>query len=150
VKTVIVGVGSSVLSDDAVGLFVARGLGKRFAGRHDVDIKENEEAGFTLLEDSLGYDRMVLIDSIITGAEPGTVFRFDLEDLGETVHAGVPHGLNLATVIEFGRRQGLDVPDEIVIYAVEAEDTLTLGEELTPALAARLDGIVDEIAGEIT
>jgi hydrogenase maturation protease len=147
--TVIVGVGSSVLTDDAVGLFVARGLAGRFAGRDDVVVRENEEAGFTLLEDALGYDRMIVIDSIITGAEPGTVFRFDIDELEETVHAGAPHGLNLATVIEFGRRQGLAVPGEVVVYAVEAEDTLTLGENLTPALASRLEGIIERIAEEI-
>ncbi|MBD3366568.1 MAG: hydrogenase maturation protease [Candidatus Eisenbacteria bacterium] len=148
-KTVVVGVGSSVLTDDAVGLFVARSLAERFASRDDVEVLENEEAGFTLLEDAVGYDRMVVIDSIMTGAEPGTLFRFALEDLEETIHAGAPHGLNLATVIEFGRRQGLAVPREIVIYAVEAEDTLTLGEELTPRVASRVEPIAEEIAAEM-
>jgi len=148
-KTVIVGVGSSVLTDDAVGLFVARALAERFAGRNDIDVVENEEAGFTLLEDAIGYDRMIVVDSIITGAAPGTLFRFDLSELDQTIHAGAPHGLNLATVIEFGRRQGLAVPGSIVVYAVEAEDTLTLGEELTPALAERVESIAEEIASEI-
>ncbi len=148
-KTVIVGVGSSVLSDDAVGLFVARELAGRFEARDDIVVKENEEAGFTLLEDAIGYDRMIVIDSIITGAEPGTLFRFELEDLEQTIHAGAPHGLNLATVVEFGRRQGLAVPRDIVIYAVEAADTLTLGEELTPGVASRVAEIAESVASEI-
>jgi hydrogenase maturation protease len=148
-RTVIVGVGSSVLSDDAVGLFVARGLAGRLAGRSDVDIVENEEAGFTLLEDSLGYDRLVIIDSIVTGAEPGTLFRFDLDDLGDTIHSGAPHGLNLATVLEFGRRQGLAVPEEVIVFAVEAADTLTLGEELTSEVAAAVNDVVDNILGDL-
>jgi hydrogenase maturation protease len=149
VRTLILGVGSSILTDDSVGLVVAGKLGERLAGRDDVDVGFNEEAGFSLLEESLGYDRLIIIDSILTGREPGTVMRLGLDDLGRTIHSNSPHGANLATVMELGRRQSMDVPDEVVIYAIEVVDVLTFGEELTPALAARVDAIADEIAGEI-
>lgn len=148
-KTLILGVGSSILTDDAVGLVVARRLGERFSGRSDIDFGLNEEAGFSLLEESLGYDRLVIIDSILTGAEPGTVHRLGLSDLGRTIHSDSPHGLNLATVIELGRTQGMSVPDDVIIYAIEVVDTLTFGEELTPELASRVDAIVGEIAAEL-
>ena len=148
-RTLILGVGSSILTDDSVGLVVARKLGERFEGRGDVDVALNEEAGFTLLEESLGYDRLVVVDSILTGAAPGTVMRLDLSDLGRTIHSNSPHGVNLATVMELGRQQKMDVPREVVIYAVEVVDVLTFGEDLTPELAARVDSIVDEIALEL-
>jgi hydrogenase maturation protease len=146
-KTLVLGVGSSILSDDAVGLVVARRLQERLGARDDVDFGFNEEAGFTLLEESLGYDRLIVIDSILTGREPGTVTRFDLSDLGRTIHSNSPHGMNLATVMEFGRTQGMDVPDVVVIYAIEVVDTLTFGEELTPGVAAKVDEVVDVIVG---
>jgi hydrogenase maturation protease len=148
-KTLILGVGSSILTDDSVGLVVARKIGERLAHRDDVDFGENEEAGFTLLEESLGYDRLVVVDSILTGAEPGTVLRYDLSDLGRTIHSNSPHGMNLATVMELGRTQDMDVPDEVMIYAIEAVDVLTFGEELTPELAARVDAVVEEIVAEV-
>jgi len=148
-RTLILGVGSSILTDDAVGLIVARKLGERLAHRDDVDFGENEEAGFTLLEESIGYERLIVVDSILTGVAPGTVLRYDLSDLGRSIHSNSPHGLNLATVMAFGRTQGLDVPDEVAIYAIEVVDTMTFGEELTPELAARVDGIVEEIVAEV-
>lgn len=148
-KTLVLGVGSSILSDDAVGIVVARRLEERMGAREDVDFAVNEEAGFTLLEESIGYDRLVVIDSILTGAEPGTVLRFDLSDLGRTIHSNSPHGMNLATVMELGRRQGMDVPGEVVIYAIEVVDTLTFGEELTPAVAAKVGEIVETIVSEV-
>jgi hydrogenase maturation protease len=144
-RTLVLGVGSSILSDDAVGIIVARKIEERLADRDDVDFGVNEEAGFTLLEESLGYDRLVIIDSILTGREPGSVTRYDLSDLGRTIHSNSPHGMNLATVMEFGRTQGMDVPKEVVIYAVEVVDTLTFGEDLTPAVAAKVDEIVETI-----
>ncbi len=148
-KTLILGVGSSILTDDSIGLVVAGKLEERLAGRDDVDVGVNEEAGFSLLEESLGYDRLVIVDSILTGREPGTVVRLDLDDLGRTIHSNSPHGANLATVMELGRQQDMDVPHEVVIYGIEVVDVLTFGEELTPALAGRVDGIVDEILAEV-
>jgi hydrogenase maturation protease len=148
-RTLVLGVGSSILSDDAVGLVVARRLEGRLGARDDVDFGFNEEAGFTLLEESLGYERLVVIDSILTGREPGTVMRFDLSDLGRTIHSNSPHGMNLATVMELGRVQGMDVPNEVVIYAIEVVDTLTFGEELTSEVAAKVDDIVDTIIREV-
>ncbi len=149
VKTLILGVGSSILTDDSVGLVVARRLAERLSHRDDVDFGENEEAGFTLLEEGLGYDRLVIVDSILTGAAPGTVLTYDLSDLGRSIHSNSPHGLNLATVIAFGKSQGMEVPDDVVIYAIEVVDTLTFGEELTPELASRVEAIVEEIATEV-
>jgi hydrogenase maturation protease len=148
-KTLVLGLGSSILSDDAVGIVVARKLGERLAGRDDIDVAVNEEAGFTLLEESLGYDRLVVIDAILTGAEPGTIHRLDLTDLDRSIHSNSPHGMNLATVLELGRRQGMAVPGEVVIFAIEAPDVLTFGEELSAPLAKRVDRIVEELAGEI-
>lgn len=148
-KTLVLGVGSSILSDDRVGMVVARKIEERLGARDDVDFAVNEEAGFTLLEESIGYDRLVVIDSILTGREPGTVLRFDLSDLGRTIHSNSPHGMNLATVMELGRREGMDVPDEVVIYAIEVVDTLTFGEELTPEVAAKIDDIVTLIVDEV-
>jgi len=148
-KTLILGVGSSILTDDSVGLVVAGVLKERLASRDDVDIGFNEEAGFSLLEESLGYDRLVVIDSILTGEPPGTVMRLSLDDLGRTIHSNSPHGMNLATVMELGRRQKMDVPGEVVIYAIEVVDVLTFGEKLTPALATRVEAIADEIESEL-
>lgn len=148
-RTLILGVGSSILTDDSVGLVVAGILKERLTSRDDVDVGFNEEAGFSLLEESLGYDRMAVVDSILTGREPGTVMRLDLSDLGRTIHSNSPHGANLATVMELGRQQEMDVPSVVVIYAIEVVDVLTFGEELTPALAARVDAIADEIESEL-
>jgi len=148
-RTLVLGVGSSILTDDAVGLLVVRKLRERFADRDDLDFGENEEAGFSLLEESLGYDRLVVVDAVITGREPGTVRRYDLSDLGRTIHCSSPHGLNLATALELGRRQGMDVPEEVVVLGVEVVDVLTFGEGLSAALSAVLDDVVEKVASEI-
>jgi hydrogenase maturation protease len=147
-KTLVLGVGSSVLSDDGVGLAVVRALEARAVARGDISFVLNEEGGFTLLEDALGYERLIVVDAVL-GPEPGRLTRFSLEDLGPTVHSSAPHGLNLATVLEFGRGQGLSVPREVVVYAVEIRDANVFGERLSPEVEARLGEIVAVIEKEL-
>jgi hydrogenase maturation protease len=147
-RTLVLGVGSSILSDDGVGIAVARALEARAAGRKDVEFGVNEEGGFSLLEDALGFDRLVVIDAVL-GPSPGRFRRLDLSELAPTVHCGGPHGLNLATVLEFGRAQGLAVPRDVTVYAVEVRDATTFGDRLSPAVEARIGDIVREIEHEL-
>ena len=148
-KTLFLGLGSSVLTDDTIGLFVVRRIADLVAGVADVYTMENEEGGFSLLDEALGYDRMVVIDSIILGNEPGTVTRFGLGELERSIHSCTPHGANLATVLELGRTQKMAVPDEVIIYAIDVVDVLSFGEEPTPALMAKVDEIAERIVGEV-
>ncbi len=148
-KTLFLGLGSSVLTDDTIGLFIVRRIAELVGAREDVDTVENEEGGFSLLDESLGYDRMVVIDSIILGDEPGTVTRFGLKELERSIHSCTPHGANLATVLELGRVQGMGVPDQVIVYAVEVSDVLSFGERPTPALEAKVDAIAERIVREV-
>ncbi len=148
-KTLFLGLGSSVLTDDTIGLYVVRRVAELVAGIEDVYTVENEEGGFSLLDEALGYDRMVVIDSIILGNELGTVTRFGLKELERSIHSCTPHGANLATVLELGRVQGMAVPDEVIIYAIDVIDVLSFGEEPSPELMAKVDGIAARIVGEV-
>jgi len=147
-RTLILGVGSSILADDGVGIAVARALEARLGAREDLAFAVNEEGGFSLLEDALGYNRLVVIDAVL-GRTPGKVARLDLDALAPTVHCGSPHGLNLATVLAFGRGQGLPVPREVIVYAVEVRDVITFGERLSPEVEARVEGIAAEIEADL-
>jgi hydrogenase maturation protease len=148
VTTLVLGIGSTILSDDGVGIAVARAIESRAAGREGVEFAVNEEGGFSLLEDALGFDRLVVIDAVL-GPSPGRLRRLDLSEIAPTVHCGGPHGLNLATVLEFGRTQGLAVPREVIVYAVEIRDATTFGERLSPAVEARVGDIAREIEREL-
>jgi len=148
-KTLFLGLGSSVLTDDTIGLFVVRRVAELVKDVDDVYTMENEEGGFSLLDESLGYDRMVVIDSIILGNEPGTVTKFGLKELERSIHSCTPHGANLATVLELGRVQGMAVPDEVIIYAIDVVDVLSFGEEPTPVLMEKVDGIAERIVREV-
>ncbi len=142
-RTLVLGLGNPILSDDRVGIVVARLLGERLT---DVDFIEASIAGVSILDEIQGYSRLVVVDSIITGTrEPGYLHRFVLEDLGPAVPAVSHHGVGLASTFEVGRLMGYDLPGEVEIYAIEATNTTEFGEDLSKAVEERLDDIVDAI-----
>lgn len=152
-KTLLLGMGNPILSDDAVGIMLARDVGAALGPRPGVDvIDECSIGGLNLLDLVAGYDRLVVVDSIKTrGGVPGTWYRFDATDLRETMNLRNVHDANFATAMQLGRTVGMHLPDDedIHVLAVEIDDNVNFGEELSPVLAAAYAELRDEILAEV-
>jgi hydrogenase maturation protease len=145
-KTLLLGLGNSILKDDSVGLKVVRELGEKMAEK-DVHVEEASFANIEILEAIGSYDRLIIVDSIKTGrGRPGQLYSLSLEDLQSTLHLSCPHDINLATALELGKRLGMHVPGEIRIYAIEVEDNQTFSETCSPSVERAIPQIVKEIA----
>jgi hydrogenase maturation protease len=145
-KTLVLGIGNPILSDDAVGIRIAQEL-KRETPTHDV--VGTSEAGLALLDYAVGYDRLVIIDSIMTEAgKPGELYKLELEDLKPGIGFYSSHGVDIATAFALGEKAGYSLPRQVAIYAVEIKDNTTFGEECTPEVEDRIPFIVRQIAEE--
>jgi hydrogenase maturation protease len=135
--TRVIGLGNTILSDDGAGIYAAREIRGRLATAglsHAADIVETEVAGFALLELLVGWRRIILVDSIqFDDLEPGTVIRIDPQELRTSLRLRSVHDVDLPTILALGRKIGLEMPEEVVVFGIQAEDALTLGEQLTPA-----------------
>ena len=63
-KSLVIGLGNPLVTDDSVGLRVAAELRDRLAGRADVEVTEDYWGGLRLMEQMVGYDRAIVIDAI--------------------------------------------------------------------------------------
>ncbi|MBC8525523.1 MAG: hydrogenase maturation protease [Candidatus Cloacimonetes bacterium] len=145
-KTAILGLGNPILSDDAVGIKVARRIAEKFP---DIHIIEAATAGFRIMDEVVGYDKLILIDSIKTGkSKPGTLHSFSIDDLKKTL-LNAPHlDINFSKALEIYKQKGEEVPEEIVIYAIEVEDIETFSEKCTKKVEKAIPEIVEEIIEE--
>ena len=97
-----------------------------------------------------GYDRAVIIDAIEwRRAAPGTVYRFGADEVIPTARAMSAHDTTLAAALALGRSLDIPLPQEIVFFAVEAEETRTFGEQLTPAVEAALPELVRLVEAQL-
>jgi hydrogenase maturation protease len=148
-KTVIIGLGNTVISDDGAGIYVARLLSE-LIGSEEIKVLETDAAGMNLMEMMDGADRAVLIDAILLdGEKPGTVFNLKSDDLRITPRLSSVHDIDIVTALELGRQLGLHMPEEVEIYAIQGKDMLTLREGCTPEVEAVLQPLADEIAAMI-
>lgn len=150
-KTLVVGLGNPILSDDGVGLRVAQELEGKLNSQ-EVTVVETSLAGLSFLDLLAGYDRAIIIDAIQTPeGRPGQIYRLAPDVFDVTRHASNPHEVNFATALELGRRLGLALPGEIVIFAIEVADASTFGEECTPqvgqAIPACVELVIQELSG---
>ncbi len=152
-RTLLLGMGNPILSDDAVGIRLASALAARLGPRPGLDVLEEcSVGGLNLVEVMQGYDRVIVLDSIMTaGGRPGTWYEFDARALRETLNLRNVHDTNFATALELGRTMGTHLPrdEEIHVFAVEVADTATFSETMSDELEAAFPELVEEIGAEV-
>jgi len=145
-KTLILGLGNPILTDDAVGIRIAQELKQEIP---DLDVVGTSEAGIALLDYMVGYDKLVIIDSIRTETgKPGELYKLKLKDLIPAMNFSSSHGIDIATAFKLGEGLGYKMPRHVTIYAVGIRDNTTFGERCTEEVEARIPFIVRRIAGE--
>ncbi len=155
-KTLVIGLGNPLLTDDGVGVKVAYEIEKELVNemREYVDVTEVSAGGLRLMEAMVGYDRVILIDAILqkNDNQPGKITRMTLDDLREispTQHSASAHDTTLVTALDAGRELGLSLPDEIIIFAIEVENVMDFSEEPTPNVASAIPVVKDAVFEEL-
>ena len=145
-KTLILGVGSPLRTDDGVGIHVIGAL-QREDLPDSVELREDLSCRdvFDAFPD---FDRIIIIDAIKSNDEPGTIREFHIGNSksGEQVQISLSHDLDLLTMIELGKRSFPDrMPKEIIIIAVETEDVMTISDRCTPKVQEAIQKVVGRI-----
>ena len=149
-KTLVLGLGNTILSDDGVGIRVAEEVMDRVEGE-EVSVKETSFGGLRLLDILIGYDRAVIIDAIeMAEGEAGQILRLTPDDFDAARHLSSIHDVDFATALDLGKRLGMDLPREIVIFAIKVSDITTFSEECTPevrrAIPVCTEMVLEELA----
>ena len=134
-EVAIVGVGNLLFSDEGVGIHVVRAL-REFSLPSYLRVFEFGTRGLEILEAVEGFEKVVIVDAVRSGAAPGSIRRWRL---GELLDATAPrmvslHEMDLLTALKIGRATA-KLPSDVVIIGVEPK-VLSPGLELSPELKA--------------
>jgi hydrogenase maturation protease len=147
-RTVVLGLGNPVVSDDGVGLAVAAELKRLLAEApvRGVDVLASTRAGFELIDMLRGYARAILVDCIVLpDPRPGRVCQLTLDDVSGCARLVNAHEMSVGTAFRLAGQMGVPMPTGVEIIAVEAGDTSTIAEALTPAVQATVGPLAREI-----
>ncbi len=148
-RTVVIGLGNPVLSDDAVGVAVARELRRALGSRSDVDVCELHVGGMALMEACVGYERALVVDAMVAGRHPGTIYRATVAELAPAHNCACAHDTSLATALDLGRFLEIGLPEVIQVWGVEPADVSTFGEALTEEVSRAVPIVVAEIIASL-
>jgi hydrogenase maturation protease len=146
-RTLIIGIGNSLRGDDAAGPSVARLL---TSAPTAADVRIHEREGAALLEVWEGYDRVYLVDAVVSGAPPGTVHRFDVSEdpLPCAAFASLSHDFNVLEAVELAR--ALDcLPGSLVVFGIEGA-VFNHGAAMSPEVADAATAVARTISEEVS
>jgi len=156
-RTLVVGLGNPILTDDGVGVRVADAVADALPTElaDSTTVTEASVGGLRLMELMVGYDRAIIIDAIQLPGEPtmGRIHRMslsDLESISPTQHSASAHDTSLVTALEAGRRLGLVLPDDVIVFAVEVENVSDFGDTPTPAVAGAIPAVTQQVLDVLT
>jgi hydrogenase maturation protease len=144
---VVVGIGNAFRGDDGVGLRVVDALRDRVGS--DVTVVACEEEPSRLIAAWEGATATVVVDAVVSGAEPGAVHRFDASEaaIPTAEFRSSTHAFSLGETIEIARALGR-LPARVVVYGIEGA-SFTAGNELTPQVAATIDAVAAAVLDDL-
>ncbi|MFC1852096.1 HyaD/HybD family hydrogenase maturation endopeptidase [candidate division CSSED10-310 bacterium] len=145
-KIVILGVGNLLLSDEGVGVHVAQEM-MNMTLPSGIEVVEGGTDGFGLIDIIRKTDRLVIIDAVKGGAQPGSIYRFDIDDVPDSpaLFKTSVHQIGILEVIHISELIGKK-PHTTIIGIEPA--SIEMGMELSPDIKALMSKIIELVLNE--
>jgi hydrogenase maturation protease len=146
-KIVILGIGNILLTDEGIGVHVANELAKMDLPS-GLSVVEGGTDGFRLLNVITEADRLIVVDAVKGGAKPGSIYRFDIDDV-----KNVPSGFK-TSVHQIGILEVIDLSELIgkkphtTVIGVEPK-SLDMSMELSPEIQSKVPRIIELVLEEV-
>ena len=141
--------GNPYRCDDTIGLKIAEILRNDIKNK-TATIKSGSIDGLAMLDEIIGFDKVILVDSINTKSGlPGDVYKIELNSITSNSSLAASHTIDFITALKMGKKFGYKMPEKIYVYAVEIKDNDTFSEECTEQVLASIPEVVKKIKKEI-
>ncbi|OGB58125.1 MAG: hydrogenase 2 maturation endopeptidase [Burkholderiales bacterium RIFOXYD12_FULL_59_19] len=147
-RAVVLGIGNTILSDEAAGVRTVEALEQAYQIPDNVLVIDGGTSGMEMIEDLSNLDFLLVVDVVTTGAAPGTLVKIAGAEIPVFFRDKLsPHQIGLPDVL--ASLELLDaIPKEIVVLGVEPI-SLELGLDMTPTVAATIPELVDRAVTEL-
>ena len=147
-KILLLGVGNTLFGDEGIGVHAANYLEANYDFSENVEIMEGGTLGKLLMPSLSTCDQLIVMDAVLGGEKPGSIYRLDGEGLRKSLgFHDSQHQVDLVdTLIHcelIGKR-----PDTVVI-GMEPLDWKELNLELSPTLQAEFQRFISNVLKEL-
>jgi hydrogenase maturation protease len=148
-KTILIGLGNILMQDEGIGVHAVKAVQGRFLVPPEMEIVDGGTAGLNLLPFLESRDRVLFVDAVDFGQEPGF--------MGELANDAIPalfgkdksslHHLGLAEVLALARLLEI-LPKEICLIGIQPQ-AMEPGLELTELLQGKLERLIAHISDKL-
>jgi hydrogenase maturation protease len=147
-RSVVLGIGNILLSDEGVGVRAVELLRATCEVPAGLSLIDGGTSAMELLDDLEGLDLLIVLDAVRAGREPGTLVRLAGDQVPVFFRTKLsPHQIGLADVLASLDLLGTP-PRETVVLGVEPL-SLETGLELTAPVAACLPEMTRKVVDEL-
>ncbi len=147
-RVLIMGVGNILYQDEGLGVHAVNSLRESAEWPENVRLLDGGTLGLRLMEEIMDCDILLVLDAVLAGHEPGSVYRMEEEALrGGLGAAGSAHKTDLAdTLIYCGL---LGKKPKTVVFGMEPLVWRELGTELTPTVRSQMPKLCKAVLDEL-
>lgn len=147
-KILVLGVGNILFTDEGTGVRAVELAQRRYVFPDNVTVLDGGTLGMGLMDALLSCDVVFVLDAVLGGGEPGTLYRLSGDDLRKSVSfRDSMHQTDLVDTLIYCDLMGHR--PEAVVIGLEPVDYQTMGMELSPLAAERLPLLVDMLVQEL-
>jgi hydrogenase maturation protease len=148
-KTLILGVGNYLMSDDGLSVHVLERLQADNLIPDNIQMIDGGTCGLDLLQYLEGVSNLIIIDAIKTrDGIPGSIIRLDGDKIPAYLSLKIsPHDIGLPDLLATAKLRDL-FPEKIVVFGIQPA-SLELGIELSPEVASKVDALIELIQKEV-
>ncbi len=147
---IILGMGNKLFGDDGAGIVIAEKLEEIYKDNDLVKVNYTNWGGLRIIDLLSGFNSAIVIDAIKTNKfPPGYIHQFDYKQIINSVRMISFHDVNFATAVEFGRKMEIPMPENIVVFAIEANEVETFNENLSLPVETAVDECLKLVCNEV-
>lgn len=143
-----IGLGNILLRDEGVGVRCIEFMKKRGLG-NGIKLVDGATLGFDLLEEVDEFEKIVIVDAVDMGKEPGHIASFNAEELLSLPCSGKfsLHEISLVDVVQVGKKLGYDF-NNVRIVGIQPAD-VSRGDNLSEIVEEKMPALVERVLKEI-
>ena len=144
----VLGLGNLLMTDDALGCRTVAELERRYRFPEQVDLLDGGTLGLDLLPRLERVERLLVIDALQMGGEPGQLFRLEGEEVPRSFANKLSvHQMGLQDLLAVAELQGC-LPPKLVVWGAQSV-SIEMGMEMSPVVTAALEPLIDKVIAEL-
>jgi len=147
-RTLVLGVGNTLMCDEGVGVRVVERLAENYRFPEEVLLLDGGTLGMDLLYYLEGVENLLIVDAVQADKAPGELVRLQDDEVPAFLGMKVsPHQIGVPDMLFAAKLKDM-YPSHVVLWGVQPA-RLEIGLDLSETVAVQVDGLVGLIVEEL-